>query len=167
MRIFKKLSPGQFIVLGFAGVILLGAILLLLPISQNEGARVSVIDALFTSTSAVCVTGLIAIDTAEHFSIFGRIIVASLIQIGGLGVTSIGVGIILFARGKISFKERIIIKEAWNLNSMKGIVNIVKSILYMTLCFELAGAALSFLVFSKDFPPLTALGISLFHAVAA
>ncbi len=167
MSIFRKMSPSRFIVLGFAAVIILGAIILLLPISQNEDAEVTLVDAFFTSTSAVCVTGLIAIDTADHFNAFGQTVVALLIQIGGLGVTSVGVGIILLARKKVSFKERIIVKEALNMDSLKGIVKTVKTILFMTLCFESVGAILSFLVFSKDYPPLKALGISLFHSVAA
>lgn len=167
MSVFKKMSPGRFIVLGFAAVITLGAIILLLPISQNEGAEVTVIDAFFTSTSAVCVTGLIAIDTADHFNVFGQTVVALLIQIGGLGVTSVGVGFILLARKKVSFKDRILVKEALSLDSMKGIVKMVKSILFMTLCFESVGTILSYIVFSQDYPPLKAFGISLFHSVAS
>ena len=167
MNIFKKMSPGRFIVLGFASVITLGAIILLLPISANEGINVSVIDAFFTSTSAVCVTGLIAIATADNFNAFGQTIVALLIQIGGLGVTSVGVGLILMAGKKVTFKERVMIKEALNLDSLKGIVKLVKAVLLMTLCFESVGAILSFFVFSQDYPIPKAIGISLFHSVAA
>lgn len=167
MAVFKKMSPGRFITIGFMTVILLGALILYLPISQNEGAEVAFIDALFTSTSAVCVTGLIAIDTADHFNVFGQTVLGMLIQIGGLGVTSVGVGIIILAGKKVSFKDRILVKEAYNLDSMKGIVKLVKSILYVTLFFETIGTILSFIVFSKDYPPLKALGISLFHSVAA
>ena len=83
VRILKKQSPGRLIALGFAAVILIGAGLLLLPVSVKPGATVTPIDALFTSTSAVCVTGLIAIDTADHFTFFGQAVVAGLIQIGG------------------------------------------------------------------------------------
>jgi trk system potassium uptake protein len=167
MSIFKKMSPGRFIVLGFATVITLGAIILLLPISANEGVKVSVIDAFFTSTSAVCVTGLIAIDTADNFNAFGQTVVALLIQIGGLGVTSVGVGFIILAGKKVTFKERILIKEAMNLDSLSGIVKLVKAVLLMTLCFEGAGMILSFMVFSKDYPFMKALGISAFHSIAA
>jgi len=167
MAVLKKMTPGRLIVLGFASVITLGAILLLLPISANEGVKVSIIDAFFTSTSAVCVTGLIAIDTADTFNIFGRTVVALLIQIGGLGVTSVGVGFIILAGKKVGFKERVLVKEAMSLNSMKGIVKLVKSILLLTLCFEVIGAILSFLVFSRDYSPLSALGISVFHSIAA
>lgn len=163
----KKLTPGRFIALGFATVILLGTILLLLPISHNEGASVSVIDALFTSTSAVCVTGLIAVDTKDTFSVFGRTVVAMLIQIGGLGITSIGVGFIIFSGKKINMRERLLVKEALNYPSFKGVLSLVKSVLLMTLSFELIGMILSFIVFSKDYPFWEALGISAFHSVAA
>ena len=125
----------------------------MLPVSVRDGAQVTPIDALFTSTSAVCVTGLIAIDTADHFTVFGRTIVALLIQVGGLGVTSVGVGFILVAGKRVGFKSRLLVREAMNMENGKGIVRLVKSILLMTLCFEGAGALLSFLVFVQDHPP--------------
>lgn len=167
MNLIKKIKPGRIIVLGFLIVILLGTILLMLPISINEGENISFIDALFTSTSAVCVTGLIAIDTADTFTVFGRTVVALLIQIGGLGVTSVGVGFIMLLKKKIGIKERTLIKESMNLDSLKGVVKLVKSILIMTLIFESIGVILSYIVFSKDYAPLDALGISLFHSIAA
>lgn len=163
----KKLSPGRIIALGFLFVILIGAILLLLPITHNRGVHVHFIDALFTSTSAVCVTGLIAIDTRDTFNVLGQLVVMLLIQIGGLGVTSVGVGFVILAGKKVGIKERILVKEALNLDSMKGVVKIVKSILLLTLCFESIGAFLSFLVFSKDYKPVHALWISIFHSVAS
>lgn len=165
---FIKRQPAErLIAAGFALVILLGALLLLAPFSVKDGAEVSVVDALFTSTSAVCVTGLIAIDTADHFTALGQGIVAALIQIGGLGVTSIGVGLIIAARKRVGIKSRVLVKEALNVDNYKGMVRLVKSILLMTLCFEAVGAVLSFLVFIQDYPPVHALGISLFHSIAA
>ena len=163
----KKQSPARLIASGYAAVILIGALLLLLPISVREGVRVSFVDALFTSTSAVCVTGLIAIDTADTFTVFGRTVVALLIQTGGLGITCVSVFVILAARRRVGLKERLLIMESWNIDSFKGVVRLVKSVLLMTLIFEAAGAALSFIVFAQDYPPIKALGISLFHAVAA
>lgn len=167
MSLIMKIKPGRLIVLGFFSVILLGALILMLPISVNDGVKVSFIDALFTSTSAVCVTGLIAIDTADTFTVFGRTVVGLLIQIGGLGVTSVGVGFILLMNKRIGVKERTLLKEAMNLDSMKGVVRLVKSVLMMTLIFESIGVVLSYIVFSKDYSPLDALGISMFHSVAA
>ncbi len=163
----KKQSPARLISLGFASVILLGAILLMLPVSIRPGVQVTFVDALFTSTSAVCVTGLIAIDTADHFTVFGRAVVALLIQIGGLGVTSVGVGLILAAGKRVSMKGRLMVKEAMNVSSSRGLIRLVKAVLLTTLCFETAGAVLSFLVFVQDYPPLSALGISIFHSIAA
>lgn len=163
----KRLTAAKVIAASFALVILLGAGLLMLPIAANEGMHVSFIDALFTSASAVCVTGLIAVDTADTFNLFGRTVVAMLIQVGGLGVTSIGVGIILIAGKRIKFQQRVLVKEAWNVGSLRGIVRLVKAVLLMTLCFEAAGAFLSFLVFKNDYPFWDAVGISLFHSVAA
>ena len=163
----KKQPPGRLISLGFAVVILVGALILKSPVSLNDGVNVSFVDALFTSTSAVCVTGLLAIDTADTFSVFGRTVVALLIQIGGLGVTCVGVSFILLAGKRVGLKERLLIKESWNINSFKGVVGLVKAVLLTTLIFEGLGAILSFFVFSKDYPLLEAIGISAFHSVAA
>lgn len=167
MNFIKRQPPGRLIAAGFALVILAGAALLMLPVSVRDGAQVTPIDTLFTSTSAVCVTGLIAIDTADHFTVFGRTIVALLIQVGGLGVTSVGVDFILVAGKRVGFKSRLLVREAMNMENGKGIVRLVKSILLMTLCFEGAGALLSFLVFVQDHPPVEAIGISIFHSIAA
>ena len=169
-RVFQYLKgqpPGRLFTLGFATVILLGTFLLLLPISVNPGMKVGVIDALFTATSAVCVTGLIAIDTADHFTAFGRAVVALLIQIGGLGVTSVGVGFILAAGKRVGFKGRLLVREALNVDSSKGVVRLIKAILLTTLFFEAVGAILSFIVFVQDYPPLKAMEISIFHSIAA
>ncbi len=167
IKYLKDQPPSRLIALGFAAVIFLGAFVLMLPFSVREGATVTFIDALFTSTSAVCVTGLIAIDTADHFTPFGQGVVAALIQIGGLGVTSVGVGLIIAAGKRVSFKSRVLVKEALNVDSYRGIVKLVKSVLLLTLCFETVGAVLSFLVFSQDYPLPHALGISIFHSIAA
>ncbi len=164
---FKKLSPARIIALGFLAVILLGSVLLILPCSVREGVEVRYIDALYTSTSAVCVTGLIAIDTGTAFTPLGQFFLAALIQIGGLGVTSVGAGVILAMGKKINLKGRTLIREASNLYSGKGVIRFIKTVLLTTLAFELAGALLSFIVFVQDYPPLTALGYSLFHSVAA
>ena len=163
----KRQSPGRLITLGFAAVILLGAGLLMLPISIKPGAEVTLIDALFTSTSAVCVTGLIAIDVYDHFTVLGQAVVAGLIQVGGLGVTSVGVGLILAAGRRVSFKGRLLVKEALNVSTFKGMVRLVKAVLLVTLCFEGAGVVLSFLVFSRDYELGRALWTSVFHSVAA
>ena len=163
----KRQSPGRLITLGFAAVILLGAVLLVLPVSVKPGMEVAFIDALFTSTSAVCVTGLIAIDVYDHFTLFGQVVVAALIQVGGLGVTSVGVGLILAAGKRVSIKGRLLVKEALNVDSFKGMVRLVKAVLLTTLCFEGVGMILSFIVFVQDYPVGRALWTSVFHSIAA
>ena len=166
-RLLKNLSPARIIALGFATVILLGSLLLILPCSIREGVTLNYTDALYTSTSAVCVTGLIAVDPGSTFTPLGQFFLAALIQIGGLGVTSVGAGIILAMGGKIKIKGRSLIREASNLDSGKGAIRFIKSVFFTTLAFELVGALLSFIVFVQDFPPLKAAGISIFHSIAA
>lgn len=163
----KKQPPARIIALGFALAILLGAVLLKLPVSVRDTATVSWTDALFTSTSAVCVTGLIAVDSAESFTPFGQVILAALIQMGGLGVTSIGMGLALAAGRRISLKGRSLVREALNVDSFEGMIRLVRAVFFLTICFEVAGVVCSFPVFVQDFPPLHALWISIFHSVAA
>lgn len=167
MKQVKKMSTGLIIALGFAGLILLGTLVLLLPLSHNQGVNVSFIDAFFTATSAVCVTGLVPIDLADNFNLLGQITVALLIQVGGLGFASIGVGFMLFARKMINFKDRLIIKDALNVDSLKGIVKLVKAVLLISLTFEAIGTVLNFLAFSKEYPLGKALWISIFHAISS
>ena len=167
IRFLKKQPPGRLIALGFAAVILIGSALLMLPISIRPGVEVAYIDALFTSTSAVCVTGLIAVDAYDNFTVFGQAVLAGLIQIGGLGVTSVGVGLILAAGRRVSIKGRSLVKEALNVDSFQGMVRLIQWVLKVTLCFEGAGAVLSFLTFSQDYPLPRALWTSVFHSVAA
>ena len=167
IKLIKRQSPGRIIALGFACVILIGSLILMLPKSVRDGVNLRYIDALYTSTSAVCVTGLIAVDAGDTFTPVGQFFLAMLIQIGGLGVTSVGAGVILAMRRRINFKGRTLIREAMNLDSGRGIVRFVKSVLFTTLIFELTGALLSFTVFVQDYPVIDAIGISLFHSVAA
>ncbi len=163
----KKMAPGRVIALGFAAVILIGSVLLMLPCSVQPGQDIRYIDALYTSTSAVCVTGLIAIDPGTAFTPIGRFFLAALIQVGGLGVTTVGAGVILAMGKRINLKGRNLIQEAGNLEDGKGAIRFVKSVLMTTLTIELAGATLSFIVFLRDYPLPEALGYSLFHSVAA
>ena len=163
----KKQSPARIIALGFALVILVGSLLLMLPCSIQDGVTVRYIDALYTSTSAVCVTGLIAIDAGDTFTPLGQFFLAMLIQVGGLGVTAVGAGIIVAMGRRVNLKGRVLIREAMNVDSGRGLVKFVKDIFLVTVIFELCGALLSFLVFVQDYPPLRAAGISLFHSVAA
>lgn len=163
----KLLTPARIIALGFAALILLGSALLMMPFSIKEGVHLDYIDALYTSTSAVCVTGLIAVDVGDTFTRAGQVIVMLLIQLGGLGVTAVGTGIILAVGKKITFRGLSVVKEGMNLDSAKDMVRFIRSVFLTTLAFEFAGAALSFISFSRDYPVGEALFISLFHSVAA
>src|SRR5699024_3300146 len=107
------------------------------------------------------------IDTADHFTAFGQGVVAALIQVGGLGVTSVGVGLMIAAGKRVSIKSRLLVKEALNVDNYRGMVGLVKAVLLMTLCFEAVGAVLSFLVFVQDYPVGHAIGISIFQSIAA
>ncbi len=167
LKKLMKLSPARIIALGFAVTILIGSGLLMLPCSIQDGQTVRYIDALYTSTSAVCVTGLIAVDPGTAFTPFGQMILGLLIQIGGLGVTTVGAGVMLAMGKRINLKGRNLIQEAGNLINGKGPIRFIKSVLLTTLVIEFFGTILSFIVFVRDYPPLKALGYSLFHSVAA
>ena len=166
-KFFKKQSPVRIIALGFLLTILLGSILLSLPFCLKEGVTLSYIDALFTSTSAVCVTGLVAVDAGTTFTPVGQTILALLIQIGGLGVSTIGAGIILAVGKKINLKGINVIKEGSNLSSRKGLISFVRDIFITTIIIEFIGACLSFIVFIQDMDFLTAVGVSFFHSIAS
>ncbi|MBO5321198.1 MAG: H(+)-transporting ATPase [Clostridia bacterium] len=166
-KFLKQLSPARIIAFGFLTVILLGSVLLILPFSLKDGVRLSYVDALYTSTSAVCVTGLTVVDTGNAFSPLGQFILGLLIQIGGLGVTSVGAGIILAMGKKINARGRNLIVEASNLGTRGGTIKFLRSVFFTTITIEIIGAIFSFLVFVKIYPPIKALGYSLFHSVAA
>ena len=166
-KFIKSQSPARIIALGFAATIFLGSFILMLPISLNDGVNLKYVDSLYTATSAVCVTGLVTVDPANTFTPFGRCVLAALIQIGGLGVTSFGTGMIIAMGKKLNLKSRNITKEALNLDSRKGIVSFIKEIFLTTLTIELLGAFFSFFTFRKKFSFFKAVGISLFHSIAA
>lgn len=163
----KKQSTARIVAFGFALAILIGSVLLILPCSVKDGIDLEYIDALYTSTSAVCVTGLIVVDVGDTFTPLGQFFVGMLIQIGGLGVTAVGAGVMLAIGRKVNFKGRSLIRETMNLNTGRGLVRFVHSIFITTVVFELFGAVLSFTVFIQDHDPARAAGISLFHSVAA
>lgn len=167
IKLLRKQSPARIIALGFAFIILLGSVLLSLPCCIRDGVTVRYIDALYTAASAVCVTGLVVVDTADTFTALGQFIIGALIQIGGLGVASVGAGVIVAIGGKVNLKGRNIVREAMNFSAGKGVRRFIRNVFATTLAFEVVGAALSFPVFVRDHQPLHALGISLFHSVAA
>ena len=167
MNFFKTLSPARMIASGFLSVIVIGSILLMLPISVNDGIRLHYIDALLTWVSAVCVTGLTTVETATTFSVFGRTVIAIMIQIGGLGVMCVGIGFIMLAGKRVGFRERLLLKESISFKGMGGVVRLLKAILLMTLGFEATGAILNFFIFLKYYNPVDAFGIAIFHSISS
>ena len=167
IKFLKKQPPVRLIAIGFMFVILLGSFLLMLPISLNEGITINYIDSLYTSVSAVCITGLTTVEIGTTFSVFGRTVVILLVQVGGLGVATVGAGLIMLMGKKMDLKSRNLIHEAMNLDSGKVAVRFLKEVFFTTLIIEFIGAALSFIVFVQDFEVPKAIGMSIFHAISA
>lgn len=161
-----SLSTTQIILLSFLSTILLGSLLLSLPISWADGVKVSYIDALFTATTATCVTGLVTLPTATTWSIFGQAVILLLIQIGGLGVITIMSGFMLMLHQKMGIGDRLLIQDAFNLNTMSGLSKFIKSVLLGTLIIEGLGALLYMTVFVPKFGA-KGIWISVFNAVSA
>ncbi|USG64289.1 TrkH family potassium uptake protein [Brevibacillus ruminantium] len=160
------LDPPKTLVVGFALIILLGAFLLTLPVSTVDGWGLPWLDALFTATSATCVTGLIVVDTGSTFTLFGQIVILSLIQVGGLGFMTIATLFALLIRKRISLKERLLLQESLNQISIEGIVRLVKMILVFTAITEATGGLLLSLRFSFDMPVGRAFYYGFFHAIS-
>lgn len=162
----RGLSTTQIIACGFLISMIIGMVLLMLPVSSKNGTFTNPVDALFTATTSVCVTGLTTVSTAEHWSVFGQIVIMILIQFGGLGIVTFTTAMLLIASKRITLKERLLIKDAYNLNSLNGLVRLTKNILKGTIICELCGALLYSVVFVKDYG---AYGIfySIFNAISA
>ncbi|WP_416277388.1 TrkH family potassium uptake protein [Paenibacillus timonensis] len=165
---FKKisLSPPQILVIGFALIILLGALLLMLPISSKSGESLSFVDAVFTATSATCVTGLVVVDTGTYFSAFGQIVIMLLIQVGGLGFMTMATLFSLVFKRKISLKDRLILQEAMNQNTMEGIVRLIRKVLMYSVIIESLAAVIFSLRLAFDMPFGRAVYFGIFHAVS-
>ncbi|MBQ8425860.1 MAG: Trk family potassium uptake protein [Clostridia bacterium] len=165
-KLRKRLSSFQIILLGFAGVILIGALILMLPISTKERIVTPFIDAIFTSTSAVCVTGLIVFDTATHWSIFGQVVIITLIQIGGIGVITIAVSFALLFKKKIGLSSRGTLKEAISAEDFGGVLRLMGFILKGIFLIEFLGAVIMLPVFCRDFGP-KGIWYAFFHSISA
>ncbi|CAM2777619.1 TrkH family potassium uptake protein [Hathewaya histolytica] len=163
----KRIKPVQVLAVGFASVIFIGALLLMLPISSAKGNWTNFIDCLFTSTSATCVTGLISVDTGTYWSYFGKTVIISLIQIGGLGFMSLATLIFLLLGKKITLKERLVMQEAMNSFSMQGLVKMSKYILLFTFSIEGIGALILSTQFIPRFGIKKGIYYSIFHSISA
>ena len=163
----RRLSPGRLIALGFLSVILCGALLLMLPAAHAKGSSVTPLDALFSAVSAVCVTGLVTVDTGAAYSFFGQAVIAVLIQIGGLGITTLGAGLIALLGGRLNQRENNLVKEALNYPTWAGIKPLILAVMLLDFTAEAVGALFSFFTFIRDYPFGRALWLSVFHSIAA
>lgn len=163
----RSLSPPQALALGYAACILVGTGLLLLPVATSSGESPSFIDALFTATSAICVTGLIVVDTPHYWSPFGHGVILVLIQLGGLGYMTVSTFIALLIRRRVSLRERLILQKAVGMLTLEGVVRFVRRILLITLAVEGVATLILTLRFAGDRPGGEALFLGLFHAVSA
>ena len=162
----KYFSASRIIIFGFACAILFGTIMLMLPGSSRSEGSAPFSDALFTAVSAVCVTGLVVQDTASYWTGFGQGIILLLIQIGGLGIVTVAVAIVILSGKKIGLMQRSTLQEAISAPKVGGIIKLTNFILKITFIIELLGAALMAPIFVKDFGP-KGIWMAIFHSVSA
>ena len=165
MKFSKEIDAPRLLIFGYLGIIGVGTLLLLLPFSTTNG--ISVIDALFTASSGLCVTGLIVKNTALDFTLFGKCIILTLIQIGGLGYMTLSTTFFFFLGRKISLSDRVLFKESINVLSFENLKRFAWRVFRITIALELTGTILLYIFFLKKFSPLAALGHAFFHAVSA
>lgn len=166
-KIKKRVSRIQIIAGGFFAVILIGSVLLMLPFASRDGQTTNYVDALFTATSATCVTGLVPFDTYTHWSVFGQIVILLMIQLGGIGFMTVITMATLFMRHKIGLQNRMLIMESAGTITLSGISNLVKRIIGGTAVIELIGAALLATQFIPEFGVLRGIYYSVFHSISA
>ena len=162
-----NMNPVQILTVGFALLILLGSLLLMLPISTLSGKSTPFIDALFISTSSVCVTGLVTVDTATHWNYFGKTVIMMLIQIGGLGFMSFATIAAVLMGKKIGLRDRLLMQEAYNALNLQGIIRMVRYVIAFTFGVELIGAAILSTQFIPMYGVAKGLYFSIFHAISA
>lgn len=166
MKLIKRLTGGQIALIGFALIALVGMIVLMLPISNNFGIWTNPIDALFTSVSAVCVTGLIVFPTGTYWSIFGQIVIIGLIEIGGLGFMTIMTMFFVAVGRRITIHDRLLIQSSINSDHISGVVGFVKKIITYALLIEAIGAALLAVIFVPQFGFIKGIYFSLWHSIS-
>ncbi len=166
-RIRKRLSSSQIIIFGFMAVILIGTLLLMIPLSTQDGNGANFADALFTATSAVCVTGLVVQDTATYWSGFGQAFIILLIQIGGMGVVTVAIAISILSGKQISLKQRSTMQEAISAHKVGGIVRLTGFIIKMTILFEVFGALIMAPTFCREFGYVKGIWYAIFHSISA
>lgn len=161
------LSTTQIIVLGFLTAIIIGGFLLSLPVSSANGHSVPLLDAMFTSTTSVCVTGLVVANTYEQWSRFGQAVILLLIQCGGLGIVTFTTSFMLILGRKVTLRDRLLMQDAYNLNTLTGLVKFTKKVIFGTLIVESIGAVLYMFTFIPEFGWKEGIWISVFNSVSA
>ncbi len=164
---FRKITHPQIIVMGFAALIIVGMILLMLPIAHADGQPTDILTALFTATSGVCVTGLVVVDTGTYWSVFGQVVILILIQIGALGFMSMATVLFLITGKRISVRSRMLIRTSFSVDSLEGIIRYVKYVLLFTLIVEMSGAIALSAVFIPAYGVKQGIFMSIFHSVSA
>jgi trk system potassium uptake protein TrkH len=162
-----KLAPTQIIALTFAAIILTGALLLMLPVSSRNGQSCDLITALFTATSATCVTGLVLVDTWTQWSGFGQGVILSMIEVGGLGFMSAAAIVVFMLRRRVGLKQRLVMQQAISAPDMEGVVRLQKWVLFGSLGIQAVGALILFLRFLPEFGPRKAVIWGVFHSISA
>lgn len=163
----REFSTTQMIAFGFLFTIIIGTILLCLPFSSSKGIVTPFIDALFTATSSVCVTGLVTMNTFEYWSIFGQVVIILLIQCGGLGIVTLTTSLMLLIGRKVGLKERLLLEDAFNLNTLSGLIKFLKKVLVGTFLVEGIGAIFYMFTFIPQFGVMKGIWISVFNAISA
>lgn len=162
-----KLHPSHFLILWFAILIFLGATLLNLPFASVDDRSIGFIDALFTAASAVCVTGLVVVNTAAHWTIFGKLVILMLIQVGGLGIMTMATLIAFLLGKKITLKDRLLMQEEMNTTTIQGVVLLTRRVLFLTIGVELVGAIFLSMAFIKDYGTAKGIWFAVFHSISA
>ena len=162
-----ELNPAQTIVVGFATIVLAGAFLLSLPVASAAGRPVPFLTALFTATSATCVTGLVVVDTATYFSLFGQLVIMLLIQLGGLGYMTVATLMAMIIGRRIGLRDRLILQEAHNLYTMGGVVRFTRTVVLATLAIETVGALILAWRWIPEFGLTRGVYYGVFHSISA
>ncbi|HBA98061.1 MAG TPA: potassium transporter KtrB [Lachnospiraceae bacterium] len=166
-KINRELSTTQVIALGFLSAILIGAVILSLPVSSADGTFTPFVDSLFTSATSVCVTGLVVVTTATHWSLFGKIIIIILIQLGGLGIISFTTGIMMVIGRRITLRDRMLLEDALNLDTLTGLVKFLRRVFKGTFIVESMGALGYSFVFIPEYGFIRGIWYSVFHSISA
>lgn len=170
MRILKRkkpLNPGEKLVFGFGGMILIGAVILCLPVASSNGESVGFLSALFSSTSAVCVTGLSVLEIGRDFSIFGQLVMLILIQLGGIGFMTATSMLYMLLGRRITLKDRVVIKDSLNEDHLQGVVRMTRNVLIVTAITEAVGIFLLATRFVPEYGPATGMYYSVFHSISS